>query len=106
MWKLHIKIDLVTTYSGYDAALYAAATNFVQSKGFGGGGGGGSGSGGGSWGNPKQRGGLGYSGGGGRGSFPKKHASAAPKQPQLLYCDVCKISCAGPQVNFSFFADK
>lgn len=23
-----------------------------------------------------------------------------PKQPQLHYCDICKISCAGPQVNF------
>lgn len=25
-----------------------------------------------------------------------------PKQPQLHYCEVCKISCAGPQVNLSF----
>lgn len=22
-----------------------------------------------------------------------------PKQPQLHYCDICKISCAGPQVG-------
>ena len=26
-------------------------------------------------------------------------AKIPPKQPQLHYCDVCKISCAGPQVN-------
>lgn len=25
-----------------------------------------------------------------------------PKQPQLHYCDICKISCAGPQVNPTF----
>lgn len=24
----------------------------------------------------------------------------APKPQQLLYCDVCKISCGGPQVIF------
>lgn len=36
------------------------------------------------------------------------HKSQRPKQPpkpqQLHYCDVCRISCAGPQVfNLSFF---
>lgn len=25
-----------------------------------------------------------------------------PKQPQLHYCDICKISCAGPQVGVQF----
>lgn len=24
-----------------------------------------------------------------------------PKQPQLHYCDICKISCAGPQVGIT-----
>uniref|UniRef100_A0A8D2DXT3 Zinc finger RNA binding protein 2 n=1 Tax=Sciurus vulgaris TaxID=55149 RepID=A0A8D2DXT3_SCIVU len=37
------------------------------------------------------------------GSFPEKFPSrppkpkASPRQPQLHYCDTCKISCAGPQ---------
>uniref|UniRef100_A0A8D2DXY3 Zinc finger RNA binding protein 2 n=1 Tax=Sciurus vulgaris TaxID=55149 RepID=A0A8D2DXY3_SCIVU len=39
------------------------------------------------------------------GSFPEKFPSrppkpkASPRQPQLHYCDTCKISCAGPQVR-------
>lgn len=27
-----------------------------------------------------------------------------PKPPQIHYCDVCKISCAGPQVSVIFFS--
>ncbi|XP_066138906.1 zinc finger RNA-binding protein isoform X2 [Euwallacea fornicatus] len=76
------------TYSGYDAALYSAATMYVAQQ---------------------QGGGVpaaatqkttaaGWQGfkrgaGGNRGNRPK----APPKPQQLHYCDVCKISCAGPQ---------
>lgn len=78
------------TYSGYDAALYSAATMYVAQQ---------------------QQGGVaaptvaaaaqkgaGWQGfkrgaGGNRGNRPK----APPKPQQLHYCDVCKISCAGPQ---------
>lgn len=28
-----------------------------------------------------------------------------PKQPQLHYCDICKISCAGPQVVVNCVGD-
>lgn len=91
-----------TTYSGYDAALYSAATMYVAQqqrtnsnptnqkaggwqgygnrKGFGAGGGGGGGGG-------------GVGGGGMKAMRPKQ----PPKPQQLHYCDVCKISCAGPQ---------
>ncbi|XP_050313597.1 zinc finger RNA-binding protein 2 isoform X2 [Anthonomus grandis grandis] len=79
------------TYSGYDAALYSAATMYVA----------------------QQQGGVaaqsaavsqaaqkpaGWQGfkrgaGGNKGQRPKQ----PPKPQQLHYCDVCKISCAGPQ---------
>ena len=35
---------------------------------------------------------------GGLGSKPQK-SKPPPKTPQLHYCEICKISCAGPQVN-------
>ncbi len=97
------------SYTGYDAAVYAAATSYLQSKASGAGsqwlglkkGGAGAGGGG---------GGGGMTGGGhtgfagapsGRGSFPKKTGGGGGPRgvQQLHYCDVCKISCAGPQVG-------
>ncbi|KAL1489386.1 hypothetical protein ABEB36_014291 [Hypothenemus hampei] len=86
------------TYTGYDAALYSAATMYVAQQQ------------GGSvaaqnvaaaasqaavaqksagWQQGFKRGGP----GGNKGQRPK----APPKPQQLHYCDVCKISCAGPQ---------
>ncbi|XP_014215361.1 zinc finger RNA-binding protein isoform X3 [Copidosoma floridanum] len=84
-----------TAYSGYDAALYSAATIYVAQqsansnstnlktggwqgygrKGFGSGG----------------------AGGGGGGGMKAMRPKQPPKPQQLHYCDVCKISCAGPQ---------
>lgn len=86
------------TYSGYDAALYSATTMYVaqqqqqntktsnvQQTGGGGGGSGG-------WQGYKKN----LSGGGGM--PPYKPRNKPPPKPQPIhYCDVCKISCAGPQ---------
>ncbi|XP_029643380.1 zinc finger RNA-binding protein [Octopus sinensis] len=69
------------SYSGYDAALYSAATSYYQQQqqqqakttt---------------NWAFKKQA------------TFGQKmqKQKPPPKQPQLHYCDVCKISCAGPQ---------
>ncbi|XP_052794013.1 zinc finger RNA-binding protein-like isoform X2 [Mya arenaria] len=72
-----------STYSGYDAALYSAATSYYQqqqaAKATG------------NWSTLKKAGPttLGKNGVAGK---PKVN-----KPPQLHYCDVCKISCAGPQ---------
>ena len=50
-------------------------------------------------------GGGGGGGGGGnktnytQNKFPPKKDRQPPKQPQIHYCEVCKISCAGPQVG-------
>ena len=57
-------------FSGYDAALYSAATSYYQQQQA-----------------AKVKVGV------------KTKTKMPPKQPQLHYCDVCKISCAGPQVN-------
>lgn len=85
-----------SSYTGYDAAVYAAATSYLQSKATGGGS---------QWLGLKKSGtgtggpGGGGGGGGGRGSFPRK-TTGPPRGggvQQLHYCDVCKISCAGPQ---------
>jgi len=41
-------------------------------------------------------------GGGGMNSMganKQQKPKAPPKQPQIHYCDICKISCAGPQVS-------
>lgn len=83
------------TYSGYDAALYSATTMYVaqqqqntkasnvQQTGGGGGSGG--------WQGYKKN----LSGGG---MPPYKPRTKPPPKPQPIhYCDVCKISCAGPQ---------
>lgn len=71
-----IEANSTTTYSGYDAALYSAATMYVAQQSSGA--------------NQKQVGGWqGYkkSGGGAKNMRPK----APPKPQQLHYCDVCKI---------------
>ncbi|CAH0552579.1 unnamed protein product [Brassicogethes aeneus] len=70
-----------TTYSGYDAALYSAATMYVAQQ---------------SGGATQQKAGWqGYK----KGGIGAKNmrTKAPPKPQQLHYCDVCKISCAGPQ---------
>ncbi|XP_076255875.1 zinc-finger protein 72D isoform X3 [Rhynchophorus ferrugineus] len=81
-----------TTYSGYDAALYSAATMYVAQQQAAGGQAGQTAGvapkpGGGGWQGFKR----------GTGSNKGQRAKAPPKPQQLHYCDVCKISCAGPQ---------
>lgn len=61
--------------TGYDAALYSAATSYYQQQ----------------QAAKVKVGGVGI----------KAKTKMPPKQPQLHYCDVCKISCAGPQVGTS-----
>ncbi|XP_044263086.1 zinc finger RNA-binding protein isoform X1 [Tribolium madens] len=70
-----------TTYSGYDAALYSAATMYVAQQG--------------GAAQQKTGGWQGYK----KGGLGAKNmrTKAPPKPQQLHYCDVCKISCAGPQ---------
>lgn len=64
-----------TTYSGYDAALYSAATMYVAQQ---------------STGAAQQKTGWqGYKKGGAAGK--NMRAKAPPKPQQLHYCDVCKI---------------
>ncbi|XP_011504496.1 PREDICTED: zinc finger RNA-binding protein isoform X3 [Ceratosolen solmsi marchali] len=84
-----------TAYSGYDAALYSAATMYVAQQ-----------SANSNSTNPKTRGWQGYGrkgfgsgagGGGGGGGMKAMRPKQPPKPQQLHYCDVCKISCAGPQ---------
>uniref|UniRef100_A0A4W3GLB7 Zinc finger RNA-binding protein n=1 Tax=Callorhinchus milii TaxID=7868 RepID=A0A4W3GLB7_CALMI len=81
-----------SNYSGYEAAVYSAATSYYQQQ-------------------PKPpattwtSAGTGTNSNTGNTGFVKKPAFQSkqqkpkppPKQPQLHYCDVCKISCAGPQ---------
>ncbi|XP_071964418.1 zinc finger RNA-binding protein-like isoform X2 [Antedon mediterranea] len=69
-----------STYSGYDAAVYSAATNYYQqqqqvAKGSQ------------PWQNKNKN----------QFGKPVKKDRQPPKQPQIHYCEVCKISCAGPQ---------
>lgn len=80
-----------STYSGYETALYSAATMYVaqqqNSKPAGIGGQQGTGGG---W--------QGYKKPGQLGMHPFKNRNKPPPKPQPIhYCDVCKISCAGPQ---------
>lgn len=64
-----------TTYSGYDAALYSAATMYVAQQ---------------STGAAQQKTGWqGYKKGGAAGK--NMRTKAPPKPQQLHYCDVCKI---------------
>ncbi|KAJ2949367.1 hypothetical protein O0L34_g15280 [Tuta absoluta] len=72
--------------TAYDTALYNAATMYVaqQNKTAGTGGG---------WKNYNKSG-VGAGGGGGA---QQRRPKPPPKAQQLHYCDVCRISCAGPQ---------
>ncbi|KAB0802465.1 hypothetical protein PPYR_04651 [Photinus pyralis] len=70
-----------TTYSGYDAALYSAATMYVAQQTT-------------NAAQQKTNTWQGYKKGLGNKNMRTK---APPKPQQLHYCDVCKISCAGPQ---------
>ncbi|KPJ20954.1 hypothetical protein RR48_00027 [Papilio machaon] len=63
------------------AALYNAATMYVAQQTKTGGGGG--------WKNYNK---------GGVGAGQSRRPKPPPKAQQLHYCDVCRISCAGPQV--------
>ena len=76
--------------AGYDAALYSAATSYyqqqqqqqqVQA--------------------PRSAGSISASSWQPKKVFTQKMSrpKLPPKQPQLHYCEVCKISCAGPQVR-------
>ncbi|XP_070543118.1 zinc finger RNA-binding protein-like isoform X2 [Ptychodera flava] len=69
-----------TTYSGYDAAIYSAATTYYQQQ-------------------QAQKQGVtwGFNKKPQYGQNQKKKEKPPPKQPQIHYCDICKISCAGPQ---------
>ncbi len=67
----------------YDAAVYSAATNYYQQQQA-------NKTGGNSWGFK------------GKSQFAQnkvKKDKPPPKAPQIHYCEVCKISCAGPQVS-------
>ncbi|PNF28511.1 hypothetical protein B7P43_G14784 [Cryptotermes secundus] len=87
-----------TTYSGYDAALYSAATMYVAQQAQTGAGTGaaaavttntGTAKSTSSW--------QGYKKGPMSGGMKTMKPKQPPKPQQLHYCDVCKISCAGPQ---------
>jgi len=87
-----------TTYSGYDAALYSAATMYVAQQAQTGAGAGAAAAVTTNTGTAKTTGSWqGYK----KGPIPGGMKTMKPKQPpkpqQLHYCDVCKISCAGPQ---------
>ncbi|KAK3783611.1 hypothetical protein RRG08_020938 [Elysia crispata] len=70
-----------SSISSYDAALYSAATSYYSQQQQGKTGGGAS------WMLKKAA----------TGNQFKPKPKGPPKAPQLHYCDVCKISCAGPQ---------
>ena len=75
MFFMHLE-----TFPGYDAAVYSAASSYYHqqqaAKAIG------------TWAAKKP------------GTQPfKPKPKGPPKTPQLHYCDVCKISCAGPQVS-------
>ncbi|XP_039758213.1 zinc finger RNA-binding protein isoform X3 [Pararge aegeria] len=67
--------------SAYDTALYNAASMYVAQQNKTGGGGSG-------WKNYNKT---------GVGATPQRRPKPQPKAQQLHYCDVCRISCAGPQ---------
>lgn len=81
-------------YSNYDAALYSAASMYVAQQQQGPGPKPPNGnSTGGNW--PYKKNVPG--GGGGGGGVGRGRAKPPPRPQQLHYCEVCKISCAGPQ---------
>lgn len=83
-----------TSYSGYEAAVYSAASSYYQQQ------------------QQQQKQAVAavaataaWTGN----TFTKKppfqnkqlRPKQPPKPPQIHYCDVCKISCAGPQVSWT-----
>ena len=78
------------THTGYDAALYSAASTYYQQQQA-----------------AKVTGTWSFKKAGTAPPVAAKNGGVTvvpkpklpPKQPQLHYCDVCKISCAGPQVS-------
>lgn len=84
-----------TSYSGYEAAVYSAASSYYQQQQQ----------------QQKQAVAAAAATAAWTGStFTKKtpfqnktlKTKQPPKPPQIHYCDVCKISCAGPQVRTLF----
>jgi len=72
-------LKIIASFTNYDAAVYNAVSAYAQ---------GGVSRGGGGMGFRKGAKGL-------KGAGPRP----MPKPQTLHYCDVCKISCAGPQVS-------
>lgn len=82
-----------TSYSGYEAAVYSAASNYYQQQ------------------QQQQQkqavAAVAATAAWTGNTFTKKtpfqnkqlRPKQPPKPPQIHYCDVCKISCAGPQVS-------
>lgn len=81
-----------TSYSGYEAAVYSAASSYYQQQ------------------QQQQKqavAAVAASAAWTGNTFTKKapfqnktlRPKQPPKPPQIHYCDVCKISCAGPQVG-------
>lgn len=77
------------SYSGYDAALYSAATTYYHQQQA-------AKAGGATWTLYKTKAAAGSTLNVGRHNR-YNHKSKGAMQPQLHYCEVCKISCAGPQ---------
>lgn len=80
-----------TTYSGYDAALYSAATMYVAQQSTGGA-------------QQKAGGWQGYKKGGA--GAKNMRTKAPPKPQQLHYCDVCKIRWVFDRCFYSLQAYK
>ena len=74
--------DNIDSSLGYDAALYSAASSYIsqQSK---------------TNANTWQKKPIFQ-----KTTFTKTFTKPPPKQTQLHYCEVCKISCAGPMVSY------
>lgn len=81
-----------TSYSGYEAAVYSAASSYYQQQ------------------QQQQKQAVAaaaataaWTGSTFTKKTPFQNKTLKPKQPpkppQIHYCDVCKISCAGPQVD-------
>jgi len=85
-----------SSYSGYEAAIYSAASSYYHQQ-------------------QKQAVAAAAATASWTGStFTKKppfqskqlRPKPPPKPPQIHYCDVCKISCAGPQVRVRQYRDR
>ena len=77
--------DTSPNFPGYDAALYSAATTYYQQQ-------------------QAVKTGNTWTAGYEKTNAQMPKQKAPPKQPQLHYCDVCKISCDGPQVRFQSYS--